>query len=84
MAPELHLAVEAEERMRKEKEELLKEMAHQRHHFCTMEEKAKKKKQELKELETSLDRKAQYCQAMMADIAQDSQRRREWEEWLNA
>ena len=80
MPPELHLAVEAEERVKKEKEEFLKAMAYQRRHFCTMEEKAEKKKQELKELERSLEWKAQQCQAMMADIAQDSRRRKEEEE----
>ena len=38
------------------------------------------KAQELKELERSLEWKAQQCQAMMADIAQDSRRRKEEEE----
>ena len=45
-----------------------------------MEEKAKKKKRKLLELEAKLERKAQYCQAMMADIAQDSLRKKEKEE----
>ena len=80
MPPELHLAVEAEERVRKEKEELLKAMAYQRRHFCTMEEKHEKKKQELKDLEQSLEWKAQQCQSMMAEIANDSRRRKEEEE----
>ena len=80
MSPELHLAVEAEERVRKEKEELFKAMAYQRCHFCTMEEKAEKRKRELNELEVSLERKAQHCQAMMAEIAQDSRRRKEVED----
>ena len=80
MPPELHLAVEAEERVRKEKDELLKAMAHQRRHFCTMEEKAEKRNQQLKELERSIEWKKQQCQAMMADIASDSRRRKEEEE----
>ena len=80
MPPELHLAVEAEERVRKEKDELLKAMAHQRRHFCTMEEKAEKKLQELKEIERNIDWKTQQCQAMMANIAEDSRRRKEEEE----
>ena len=80
MSPELHLAVEAEERVRKEKDELLKAMAHQRRHFCTMEEKAEKRNQQLKELERSIEWKKQQCQAMMADIADDSRRRKEEEE----
>ena len=80
MSPELHLAVEAEERVRKEKEELLKAMAHQRRHFCTMEEKAEKRNQQLKELERSIEWKKQECQAMMADIAEDSRRRKERED----
>ena len=80
MPPELHLAVEAEERVQKEKEELLKAMAYQRHHFCTMKKKVKTKKCKLKELEASLEHMAQYCQAMMADIAHDSLRRKEEEE----
>ena len=80
MSPDLHLAVEAEERVRKEKEELLKAMAHQRRHFCTMEEKHEKRKQELKQMEQNLEWKAQQCQSMMAEIANDSRRRKEEEE----
>ena len=80
MPPELHLAVEAEERVRKEKEELLKAMAHQRRHFCTMEEKAEKRNQQLKELERSIEWKKQECQTMMAEIAEDSRRRKERED----
>ena len=80
MSPELHLAVEAEERVRKEKEELLKAMAHQRRHFCTMEEKAEKRNQQLKELERSIEWKKQECQTMMAEIAEDSRRRKERED----
>ena len=80
MPPELHLAVEAEERVRQQKDELLKAMAHQRRHFCTMEEKHEKKKQELKQMEQNLEWKAQQCQSMMAEIANDSRRRKEEEE----
>ena len=80
MPPELHLAVEAEERVRKQKDELLQAMAHQRRHFCTMEEKAEKKRQELKDIERNIDMRTQQCQAMMADIARDSRRRKEEEE----
>ena len=80
MPPELHLAVEAEERVRKQKDELLQAMAHQRRHFCTMEEKHEKKKQELKAMEQNLEWKTQQCQSMMAKIAEDSRRRKEEEE----
>ena len=55
-------------------------MAHQRRHFCNMEEKAEKKRQELKDIERNIDLKTQQCQAMMADIAKDSRRRKEEEE----